>query len=206
MKTKTTNSVIPIITEAERAIREIVKHFGLKTDPNNIVLTVQTKGRKQALGWFWANRWKSGEKKEAVHEINLSAEHLKSCDAGELIIHEMAHAENKTLDIRDCSNRVHNKHFKTMAERLGLKVLPRDSSVGFGYTELDEPAKTFLSKIKFDKAVFSMARLTPSKSTKAGTRLLKLECPGCGYVVRTTQKWIDTGLPTCHCGEEMGEA
>lgn len=35
------------------------------------------------------------------------------------------------------------------------------------------------------------------------TRMIKLECPGCKYVVRTTQKWIETGLPTCVCGEEF---
>lgn len=196
-----TTSVVPLIQEAERTVRELVKHFGLRTDPNNIVITIQTKGRKNALGWFWANRWK-GEKKELVHEINMSAEHLKDCDSGELIIHEMAHAENKTLDIKDCSARVHNKHFKSMAERLGLKVKPRDKAVGFGYTELDKPAEDFLKKMKFDKDIFSMARLTPTSTAKAGTRLLKLECK-CGYTVRTTQKWIEVGMPTCPCGEEM---
>ena len=35
------------------------------------------------------------------------------------------------------------------------------------------------------------------------TRMLKLECPDDGYIVRTTQKWIDVGLPTCPCGTEM---
>ncbi len=38
---------------------------------------------------------------------------------------------------------------------------------------------------------------------KQGTRLLKVECPGCGYVVRTTAKWLTVGVPTCPCGEEM---
>ncbi len=214
---RTENTLVPVIVEAERTIREIIKHFGLKTEPKQILVTVQTKGRKQALGWFWAKRWSAGKAadaskprsdaaKDAVHEINLSAEHLKTCDVGELLIHEMAHAENNTLEIRDCVGRMHNKKFKVMAERLGLLVKPRDRSVGFGYTELDAPAKTFLKDIKFDKEIFSMARLTPSPSMKAGTHLLKCECPGCGYVVRTTQKWLDTGVPTCPCGEEMGVA
>jgi hypothetical protein len=38
---------------------------------------------------------------------------------------------------------------------------------------------------------------------KQGTRMLKLEAPCCGYVVRTTQKWIDAGLPSCPCGTEF---
>lgn len=28
-------------------------------------------------------------------------------------------------------------------------------------------------------------------------RLLKVECPTCGYVVRTTRKWLDRGAPIC---------
>ena len=32
------------------------------------------------------------------------------------------------------------------------------------------------------------------------TRMLKLTCPACGYIVRTTGKWLSTGLPTCHDG------
>jgi hypothetical protein len=38
---------------------------------------------------------------------------------------------------------------------------------------------------------------------KQGTRLLKVICGACGYTIRTTQQWIDTGLPTCVCGSEM---
>jgi hypothetical protein len=28
-------------------------------------------------------------------------------------------------------------------------------------------------------------------------------CGACGYTIRTTQQWIDIGLPTCACGSEM---
>jgi hypothetical protein len=44
---------------------------------------------------------------------------------------------------------------------------------------------------------------TLSGKKKQSTRMLKLECPACGYTVRTTAKWIEAGLPTCPCGEEM---
>ena len=45
--------------------------------------------------------------------------------------------------------------------------------------------------------------LTASPHKKDGTRMIKLECPDCGYVVRTTAKWIDVGMPKCPCGAEM---
>jgi hypothetical protein len=214
-----TSSIVPVIQEAERTLAAAITHFGLTVKPEQICLTVQSKGRKQALGWFAPGYWSkganvSGKGKNAkrddksVHEINLSAEHLRTCDVGELIIHELAHAENEVLGIRDCANRVHNKKFKTMAERLGLKVLPRDSAVGFGFTELDEPAKKFLESISFKRDLFDAARIGGGgrKKGSVGSRLLKCECGECGYVARTTQKWLDeVGAPLCPCNHAAME-
>ena len=39
--------------------------------------------------------------------------------------------------------------------------------------------------------------------TKDSTRMHKLVCPNDGYIVRTTAKWIEFGLPTCPCGTRM---
>src|SRR5574343_787851 len=44
---------------------------------------------------------------------------------------------------------------------------------------------------------------TADRPKKQGTRMLKVECPSCGYTVRTTAKWLSVGLPTCPCGCEM---
>lgn len=33
--------------------------------------------------------------------------------------------------------------------------------------------------------------------------MLKVVCPDDGYIVRTTQKWLDIGMPFCPCGEQM---
>lgn len=38
---------------------------------------------------------------------------------------------------------------------------------------------------------------------KQTTRMLKVECPACGYTLRTSAKWIEVGLPTCVCGTKM---
>src|SRR6516164_4587655 len=195
-------SVVPMIQEAERVIAEAVKHFKLTVKPEQICVTVQSKGRKQAVGWFGPERWKADKK--SVHEINMSAEYLQSYDMGELILHELAHAENNVLGIKDCSGRQHNTKFKTMAERLGLEVKPRDKSVGFEYTDLAQGGKDFLSGIKFDAKIFTAYRRTgKSKRGKVGSRLMKCECAECGYVVRTTRKWLDdVGAPLCPCNKQ----
>jgi hypothetical protein len=46
----------------------------------------------------------------------------------------------------------------------------------------------------------SAALKLPDADTQA-TRMLKMECPACGYVVRATQRWISKGKPVCHCGD-----
>ena len=198
-------SLIPVIAESNRLLAEAIKHFSLSITPEKILVTIQSKGRRNALGWFWNNRWK--QNKDALHEINLSAEYLKEHNMGETLLHELAHAENhhKGIDDTDKTGRRHNKKFKAMAEALGLTV-EKSGSLGFAYTDLGQPAKDFLEKIKFDRAVFEMCRIVESKASKQGTRLLKCECPECGYVVRTTQKWLDVGNPTCPCGTEMEAA
>lgn len=201
-------SLAPLIEEAERVLKEAIKFFALKTKPETICVTIQSRGRKNAVGWFWSGRWteKKSDKKSVFNEINMSAEFLANHDMGELLLHELAHAENNTCDVKDCSGRVHNKHFKSMAERLGLEVKPRDKAVVYGYTDLAQGGKDFLKKIAFKRELFTSYRVQTTGKSSAGGRLLKCECPGCGYVIRTTQKWIDVGLPTCVCGEGMEAA
>jgi hypothetical protein len=210
MKTKTTNgaSLLPLITEAERTVAECIKHFGLKVRSEQISITVASKGRKSALGWFWGDSWSETDQKKgaAWHEINLCAEHIGTCDVGELIIHEMAHAENHVLGIRDCTgSRMHNKHFKSMAERLGLTVEPRNKSVGYGYTKLGPDAEKFLTKIAFRRDIFHRHRrgAVGKGTASGGSRMIKCECNECGYVARITRQWIDKGLPTCACGGDF---
>ncbi len=202
------NTLRPMIEEAERTIAAAIKHFKLTVKATQIVVTVQSHGRRAAIGWYAPKRWQNG-KKEAIHEINMSAEYIKSHDMGELMLHELAHAENAALGIHDCTaSQRHNKKFKSMAERLGLKMrYPKpDKRVGYGFTDLSDGGVAFLKKIAFKRQLFGMMRLTIDSSKKAGTRMLKVECPDCGYTVRTTAKWIEVGLPTCPCGCEMEAA
>lgn len=192
-----------MITEAERVLARAITHFDLKIKPENVVVTIQSKGKRSSLGWFWNGRWQNGSE-EKIHEINLSAEHLKRAGlaVGETLIHELAHAENDHNGIEDCHGKIHNKKFKTMAERLGLVVKPRNKKVGFGYTELGDGATKFLEKIAFKREVFQMQRVVQLPSAAPGSRLIKAECERCGMVIRTTRKWVEEiGLPICACGE-----
>jgi hypothetical protein len=44
------------------------------------------------------------------------------------------------------------------------------------------------------------AKIDYSQQKKQTTRMIKAECPNCGYVIRTSKKWADVGLPDCCCG------
>jgi hypothetical protein len=80
----------------------------------------------------------------------------------------------------------------------------QSKSLGFAHTDLGPAAKDFLDGIKFKKEIFELSRVGEgAKGSKPGSRLLKCECPACGYTIRTTQKWLDIGTPTCPCGDEM---
>lgn len=202
------NSIKPIIEESERTLREAIAHFKLQIKPEEICVLVQTRGtKKRALGWFAPDRWDGAKLAESrptiLHEITLCAEVLRDHHMGETLLHELAHAENHKLGIKDTGKdgRVHNKAFKSMAERLGLIVADRDKSIGFAFTTLGSEAEKFLSKINFNRSIFEMFRLEGSPKEGKGSRMIKLTCQ-CGFVARASQKCIDMGVPV-HCGEEM---
>lgn len=195
-------SIAPLVVEAERVIRLAIKQFGLSVKPDEIIITIQSnmaRGKKSAAyGWFARERWKH---KKTVHEINLSAEFLTTDnEVGHTLLHELAHAENCKLGIKDNSgSQCHNKKFKVMAERLGMTIKERHPRLGYGLTTLGPIGEQFLKKIAFKRQLFGIIRREPSVRQKKGSRLIKCECliPGCGYTVRTTKKWLDIAIPTC---------
>lgn len=187
-------SVNPAISELERAYQFFNDElFGGGLD-SNVVITIQSRGRKSALGWHWAGKWKNGDK-TSIAEINLSAEELKTGDPYEVLIHEMAHHLNHQKGIKDVSRgQYHNKRFKEAAESAGLEV-KRVGNVGFGITELGELAKEKLLKFKPQKEVFALLRL--HEFSRLPTKLKKWSC-ACGINLRVARPDFDA---TCnHCG------
>ena len=46
-------------------------------------------------------------------------------------------------------------------------------------------------------------KITTADYKKQSTRLIRVDCPTCGYLVRTTRRWLRTGYPVCPCGTRM---
>ena len=90
----------------------------------------------------------------------------------------------------------HGPAFKRACDKAGLVGKPTANSAG---PEL----WVTLDAIAAELGPYPHAKLDKDVMPKQGTRLIKVECPACGYTVRTTRKWIEVGLPTCPCKTEM---
>jgi hypothetical protein len=54
-----------------------------------------------------------------------------------------------------------------------------------------------------DLGPYPHAPILAGVKAKQTTRMIKLVCPGCGYTIRTTRKWLITGMPICHDGTQF---
>lgn len=102
------------------------------------------------------------------------------------LAHELIHA---AIGI----DKKHGPVFKKAALRIGLAGKMRSTTAGPVFVEK-------VAAILDEIGAYPHGALKPGASTrrKQGTRMLKLMAPDCcGYVVRTTQKWIDEGMPLC---------
>lgn len=196
------NSIRPIIEALEVAHA----HFNgalfggrLKTSP---VITVQTKGRKNALGWYWSGRWVNGSGHPA--ELNMSAEDLKrpADQVLETLVHEMVHQAADEAGIKDTSRNgaYHNKKFRELAEKAGLCVPAEpDKRHGFAFTSLGPvgmrarvQVESIRSKIE---PVLVLARaLVPTKPSKG--RMLLFMC-SCGFKIRCGRSELDARCNGC---------
>ncbi len=194
-------SLQPAIQELERAYQFFNKElFGAGLDLN-VIITIQSRGRKNALGWHWAGKGKNGDK-TSVAEINLSAEDLKTSDPYEILIHEMAHHLNHQRGIQDVSRgQYHNKHFKEAAESAGL-IVKKFGNVGFGITELGDLAKEKVLKCTPQRQVFDILRI--QEATAKTPKYKKWVC-SCGFIVRVARNDFDATCNLCGTAFQLTE-
>lgn len=107
----------------------------------------------------------------------------------ETLVHELVHAAVGCKE-------GHKGKFRVAAIAIGLEGKMTATQAG-------EDLLVRLREIEAELDKYPHAKLTPKDVKKQGTRMLKLLCPGCGYLARTSQKWLDMGTPTCACGEKM---
>lgn len=146
-------------------------------------------GKKQAEGECWSDHASKGK----IFEIFISPILEKPVAVLDVLVHEIVHA---TVGLK-CG---HKGAFKTCAIKVGLEGKMTSAAAGPDLLKRLGKLVPTLGTYPHDE----LSKMTNGKE-KAGTRLLKITCPGCGYVLRVTRKWLEVGSPTCCCGEEFEE-
>ena len=171
-------SLCRAIAELERAFRELC-NLSFKRQMPLPVITIQSKGRKNAIGWFWEDKWQSAAPRP-LPEINICPEYLDLDieDIAEVLLHEMCHYANYLDGIRDCSSsQYHNQKFKRRCDLICLVC--RKGKKGWAYTELSAELREIVGRLNLDPDVFKMYRTGPNYTlveAKPERRLRRWTC------------------------------
>jgi hypothetical protein len=197
---KTTNSIRPAIAELERIFTRLSVLFKQKLPLP--VITIQTRGRRRALGWYAHQRWQrapvEGEGGAGVSEINVCAEHLVRdvADVAELMLHEMCHYANALDGIEDCSrNQYHRKSFKERCDAVGLHC-EKKGGYGWALTRLTPELAVLVEDIGIKAEAFTLFR--KGREQKVGSRMKKWSC-GC----TTIRAAVEVDATCDRCGQKF---
>jgi hypothetical protein len=141
---------------------------------------------RKAVGQCWS-QLNSGD---GFFEIFISPQIDDPIDVLETLVHELGHA-SVGLDAG------HRRPFAKFCEAMGL--LPPWKSTTPGPAFKQGVAAPVLKALEVP---YPHAKLRPSDQhsgpKKQTTRLMKCDCPKCGYTLRTTMKWLlVSGAPLC---------
>lgn len=144
------------------------------------------KGVRKSIGQCWSNKASA----DGFTQIFVSPILGTAREVDHVLTHELVH---HVVGL-ECG---HKGDFATLARALGLAGKLTATTAG-------DELRIKLDAITAAIGPYPHGALNPSEGVKKqATRMLKLTCDGCGYICRTTQRWLDTGLPTCHCGGEF---
>lgn len=133
--------------------------------------------------------WHTESAEDGIQQIFISPALGDSLRVADVTLHELVHAALPS-DVK------HGAPFSKLARACGLEGKPTATHAG---SELRER----LQKVVDGLGPYPHSALKPVENKKQSTRMLKIECSHCGYVVRTTQKWVEVGMPSCPDGYEM---
>lgn len=145
---------------------------------------------RRVIGQCWAGENSS----DGNCQIFISPLLVTPFDILDTLTHELAHVVTPGAG--------HKGKFITVAKALGLtEGKPRSAAAGPQLRDLLEKIALEIGPLSHPALTAAMLAATPQ-----ATRMLKCECSGCGYVARTTQKWLDVGAPICPSCEISMEA
>jgi len=151
--------------------------------------------KKRTIGQCWDTVASSDGLHQSFISPYLAGKYGEEADVLPTLVHEVCHAvvginqkHNKVVGI----NQKHNKVFGKCARAVGLEGKLTATVAG-------ERLLVDCKDWSIQLGEYPHAQLDPKKSPvkKQTTRLVKCECSECGYVCRTTKKWLEFGAPLC---------
>jgi len=152
------------------------------------------RNKARAIGQCWT----SESSADGTFELFLSPVLDDAHRVLDVLVHELCH-----VAVGIAAG--HRALFAKCARALHLKGPWKATSAGEGFGEhVGDPVLAFIGCAYPHAALSSSAANTGPK--KQGTRMIKAECPDCGYTCRTTAKWLQShGAPLCPCNQEPME-
>jgi len=141
--------------------------------------------------------WKPTASSDKHHEIFISPKIAgDSYEILSTLAHELVHAQVYA----EYPDESHGKQFRRVANAIGLEGDPKECGAG------EKLRNGLLKDFILLEGECPSGSIDFSQRKKDTTRLIKAECKACGYVIRTSRKWIEEiGLPICKCGGDFHE-
>ena len=175
-----------IIAEMINEISKIFKKANAKYFDNSLsepVIAIVPRHSKGELGYMTINKvWSQKLPEDTIepneliavetrYELAVIAEGLDRPLKNVVctIIHEMCHQYNLQNGIKDCSGKIHNKKFKSLAESCGL-IVSKAQPVGWGVTEPSEEFEKEIATWGINESVFGWYRKIILKATSSGKK------------------------------------
>lgn len=124
---------------------------------------------------------------KGVSQLFVSPLKHQPMDVLAILLHELIHAAD------DCASQ-HGGKFVRAIKAVGLAGKPTATVCA-----PDTPLWDTLTAIAAELGPYPHKGFNPGKRVRKPqtTRMIKCECPDCGYAVRTTKKWIEVATPIC---------
>jgi len=170
--------------------RPIFKEHGYEIPPVRMSIGFTSKGaRGNRIGECWSDC----SSEDGACEIFITPTIGDASRIADILTHELIHAI--------LGHEVgHKKPFVDCMKKVGLEGKPTATVAGDAWRAWAEPILDELGPMPH-------AELTSGSSSekKQTTRMLKCECPECGFTMRTTAKWLEAiGDPRCIDNECRG--
>ena len=190
----------PILKILEETWLEI-RRWHPDIPPAVIIIASGTDSKNPRWGHHAPGRWNVNGQQYA--EVMISGEGLRRTPEDVLgtLLHEAAHALAHARGIKDTSRqgRYHNKHYKTLAEQLGLAV-EHDQRNGWAITTITDVTKIAYARQLADLAqamtMWRHGEATPGSAPRRNSNLIAAICP-CGRSIRVAASTLAEAPITC---------